>query len=82
MGKTRLKVGLFVAVSFLILSAAILWLAGSRFLQPVDVYHIIFDKSVSGLLPGAATTGQRGAGVPHPDTLAESANRGSAVRGN
>jgi len=54
MGKTRLKVGLFVAVSFLILSAAILWLAGSRFLQPVEVYHIIFDKSVSGLLPGAA----------------------------
>jgi hypothetical protein len=32
--------------------------------------------------PGAATTGQRGAGVPHPDTLAETANRGSAVRGN
>lgn len=54
MGKTRLKVGLFVTVSFFILAAAILWLAGSRFLQPVDVYHIIFDKSVSGLLPGAA----------------------------
>ncbi len=32
--------------------------------------------------PGAATTGQRGAGVPHPDTLAETANRGSVVRGN
>lgn len=54
MGKTRLKVGLFVTVSFFMLAAAILWLAGSRFLQPVDVYHIVFAKSVSGLLPGAA----------------------------
>ncbi len=54
MGRTRLKVGLFVTVSFFILAAAILWLAGSRFLRPVDRYQIIFDKSVSGLLPGAA----------------------------
>jgi phospholipid/cholesterol/gamma-HCH transport system substrate-binding protein len=54
MGKTRLKVGLFVTVSFFILAASVLWLAGSRFLQPVDLYHIIFDRSVSGLLPGAA----------------------------
>src|SRR5437870_12717983 len=54
MGKTRLKVGVFVTVSFFILAAAILWLAGSRFLQKVVRYQIIFDKSVSGLLPGAA----------------------------
>jgi phospholipid/cholesterol/gamma-HCH transport system substrate-binding protein len=54
MGKTRLKVGIFVTVSFFLLAASILWLAGSRFLQPVDIYHIIFDRSVSGLLPGAA----------------------------
>lgn len=54
MGQTRLKVGLFVTVSFFILAGAILWLAGSRFLQPVDTYQIVFDKSVSGLLPGAA----------------------------
>jgi phospholipid/cholesterol/gamma-HCH transport system substrate-binding protein len=54
MGKTRLKVGLFVTASFFILAAAILWLAGSRFLQPVDIYRINFAKSVSGLLPGAA----------------------------
>lgn len=54
MGKTRLKVGLFVTVCFFLLTAAILWLAGSRFLQPVDNYRIIFSKSVSGLLPGAA----------------------------
>src|SRR5215510_9478586 len=54
MGKTRLKVGIFVTVSFFLLAGAILWLAGSRFLQPVDSYHIIFTRSVSGLLPGAA----------------------------
>lgn len=54
MGKTRLKVGLFVTASFFVLAAAILWLAGSRFLQPVDIYRINFTKSVSGLLPGAA----------------------------
>ncbi len=54
MGKTRLKVGIFVTVSFFIFAAAILWLAGSRFLRPVDSYQILFDQSVSGLLPGAA----------------------------
>ena len=54
MGKTRLKVGIFVTVSFFILAAAILWLAGSRFFQPVDNYQIVFEQSVSGLLPGAA----------------------------
>lgn len=54
MGKTRLKVGLFVTLSFFLLAGAILWLAGSRFLQSVDTYHIYFAKSVSGLLPGAA----------------------------
>ena len=53
MGKTRLKVGLFVTTSFFILAAAVLWLAGSRFLQPVETYRILFSKSVSGLLPGA-----------------------------
>ncbi len=54
MGKTRLKVGIFVTISFFVLAAAILWLAGSRFLQPIDNYQIVFNQSVSGLLPGAA----------------------------
>ncbi len=54
MGKTRLKVGIFVTVSFFIFAAALLWLAGSRFLRPVDTYQILFDQSISGLLPGAA----------------------------
>lgn len=54
MGKTRLKVGIFVTVSFFLFAAAVLWLAGSRFLRPADSYQILFDQSVSGLLPGAA----------------------------
>ena len=54
MGKTRLKVGIFVTISFFVLAAAMLWLAGSRFFQPADSYQIVFDQSVSGLLPGAA----------------------------
>ena len=49
----RLKVGLFVTVSFFVLAGAILWLAGSRFLRPVDTYYIVFDTSVTGLLAGA-----------------------------
>lgn len=49
----RIQVGLFVTVSFFALAGLIMWLAGSRFLRPVDSYHIIFDKSVTGLLPGA-----------------------------
>ena len=54
MAKTRLKVGLFVTISFFLFAGTILWLAGSRFFQPVDLYAIYFTKSVSGLLPGAA----------------------------
>ncbi|MBI3246883.1 MAG: MCE family protein [Deltaproteobacteria bacterium] len=54
MGKTRLKVGLFVLISLIILVGAIVWLTGSRFLRQVAVYDIVFTKSVSGLLPGAA----------------------------
>jgi phospholipid/cholesterol/gamma-HCH transport system substrate-binding protein len=54
MGRTRLKVGIFVTISFFVLAAAILWLAGSQFFRPVDNYQIVFSQSVSGLLPGAA----------------------------
>lgn len=49
----RIKLGLFVIVSFCGLLGSVLWLAGSRFLRPVDHYNIIFSDSVSGLLPGA-----------------------------
>jgi len=68
MGKTRFKVGLFVTLCFFILAGAILWLAGSRFLQPVDVYHIIFSQSVNGLLPGAVVEYQ-GVAVGKVDRL-------------
>lgn len=51
--QSRLKVGLFVTGSFLVLAGGLLWLAGSRFLRPVDTYEIVFDQSVSGLLPGS-----------------------------
>ncbi len=53
MGQDRLKVGLFVTVSFFLFAGALLWLAGSRFFQSVDTYTILFAESVSGLLPGA-----------------------------
>ena len=49
----RIKLGLFVIVSFCGMIGAVLWLAGSRFMRPVDHYNIIFEDSVSGLLPGA-----------------------------
>ena len=54
MGQDRVKVGLFVTLSFFLFASALLWLAGSRFFQPVDTYTIFFTESVSGLLPGAA----------------------------
>ncbi len=54
MGQDRVKVGLFVTLSFFLFVSALLWLAGSRFFQPVDTYTIFFTESVSGLLPGAA----------------------------
>ncbi len=68
MGQTRFKVGLFVTVCFFILAGGILWLAGSRFLQPVDTYHIVFTQSVNGLLPGAAVQYQ-GVAVGKVETL-------------
>jgi len=54
MERTRLKVGIFVTISFFVLAAVILWLAGSQFFRSVDNYQIVFSQSVSGLLPGAA----------------------------
>ena len=47
-------VGAFVVGTGVILLIGVLWLAGSRFLRPVDRYHVIFNGSVSGLSPGAA----------------------------
>jgi phospholipid/cholesterol/gamma-HCH transport system substrate-binding protein len=47
-------VGAFVAGTAVVLTIGVLWLAGSRFLRPVDRYFVIFKGSVSGLSPGAA----------------------------
>ena len=68
MGQDRLKVGLFVTVSFFLFASALLWLAGSRFFQSVDTYTILFAESVSGLLPGAAVEYQ-GVTVGKVETL-------------
>jgi phospholipid/cholesterol/gamma-HCH transport system substrate-binding protein len=51
--QNRVKVGLFVTLSFFVLTGAIGWLAGSRFFREVDSYYVHFARSVSGLLPGA-----------------------------
>lgn len=51
--QNRVKVGLFVTVSFFVLAGAIGWLAGSRFFRAVDTYEVKFSRSVSGLLPGS-----------------------------
>src|SRR5438093_8126686 len=47
-------VGAFVVGVGVLLLIALLWLAGSRFLRPVDRYKVVFKGSVSGLLEGAA----------------------------
>jgi phospholipid/cholesterol/gamma-HCH transport system substrate-binding protein len=45
-------VGTFVVVTSCILVGALLWLAGANVFRRVDRYHVIFDRSVSGLAPG------------------------------
>lgn len=50
---TRLRVGIFVTASFFILAGGLLWLMGTEALRPVDRYQVIFEKSVTGLLPGS-----------------------------
>jgi phospholipid/cholesterol/gamma-HCH transport system substrate-binding protein len=47
-------VGLFVVGSGLVLIGALLWLAGANVFRPVDHYEVVFDRSVSGLTPGAS----------------------------
>ena len=68
MGQNRLKVGLFVTLSFFLFSGALLWLAGSRFFQSLDSYAILFEESVSGLLPGAVVEYQ-GVAVGKVETI-------------
>jgi phospholipid/cholesterol/gamma-HCH transport system substrate-binding protein len=48
-----IRVGVFVVVATGVLAGALLWLAGSRLLRPVDTYTIVFSDSVSGLNAGS-----------------------------
>ena len=46
-------VGAFVAGTLVILIVGLFWIAGSRFFRPVARYSVLFNGSVSGLLPGS-----------------------------
>jgi phospholipid/cholesterol/gamma-HCH transport system substrate-binding protein len=48
-----MKVGAFVLVAGALLAGGLLWIAGSRFLRPVDTYTVLFRQSVTGLTAGA-----------------------------
>lgn len=48
-----IRVGAFVLVATGVLGGALLWIAGSRLLRPVDTYTIVFTDSVSGLNAGS-----------------------------
>lgn len=52
--KRTFVVGAYVAATAVILIIGLLWLAGSRFLRPVERYRVIFRGSISGLLPDAS----------------------------
>lgn len=47
-------VGAFVVGAGALLIGALLWLAGANVFRPVDRYEVVFDRSVSGLTPGAS----------------------------
>jgi len=46
-------VGGFVVVTGTILVGALLWLAGANVFRRIDRYSVVFERSVSGLAPGA-----------------------------
>ncbi len=48
-----IRVGAFVLIASAVLGGALLWIAGSRLLRPVDTYTIVFTDSVSGLNVGS-----------------------------
>jgi len=47
--KTKLAVGLFVLIGFVIITAALIWLGMSRYLEEGKYYVAYFDESVQGL---------------------------------
>ncbi len=46
-------VGVFVLVAGTVLVGALLWIAGANIFRDTDRYTVLFDRSVSGLSPGA-----------------------------
>ena len=46
-------VGAFVAITSVVLIGSLLYLAGANLFRRVDRYYVMFDRSVSGLAPGA-----------------------------
>ncbi len=52
-GRDLALVGGFVLVAGTILVAALLWIAGAHVFERVDRYTVLFQRSVSGLAPGA-----------------------------
>jgi phospholipid/cholesterol/gamma-HCH transport system substrate-binding protein len=46
-------VGVFVLVTGLVLVGALLWIAGANIFRAKTTYTVLFDRSVSGLTPGA-----------------------------
>jgi phospholipid/cholesterol/gamma-HCH transport system substrate-binding protein len=46
-------VGVFVLVAGTVLVGALLWIAGANIFRDKDEYTVLFDRSVSGLSPGA-----------------------------
>lgn len=53
-GRDLMLVGIFVVGAGIVLIGSLLWLAGANIFRPVDRYEVVFDRSVSGLTPGAS----------------------------
>jgi phospholipid/cholesterol/gamma-HCH transport system substrate-binding protein len=53
-GRDLMLVGVFVIGAGAVLVGSLLWLAGANVFRRVDRYEVVFDRSVSGLTPGAS----------------------------
>jgi phospholipid/cholesterol/gamma-HCH transport system substrate-binding protein len=67
-GTDVVLVGTWVLVTGAILVGALLWLAGANVFRRVERYEVVFDRSVSGLTPGASVEFQ-GVNVGRVDAL-------------
>jgi phospholipid/cholesterol/gamma-HCH transport system substrate-binding protein len=67
-GTDVVLVGTWVLVTGAILVGALLWLAGANVFRRVERYEVVFERSVSGLTPGASVEFQ-GVNVGRVDAL-------------